>query len=123
MNKNEKCKQREYKRLLRQRLYYFLDIVGTENLDEQQRREYNLLVKKLGANSRMISFQTENDQEVQVPVKVDFNQFTVAEYHRLRNLNYSIKEIQDMCGVSEAMLYNWRKANGLVAMKKKKKNR
>ncbi|MBO1137177.1 hypothetical protein [Enterococcus faecalis] len=119
MDNQEKKRRRAYKRLLRERLLYFLDVVGLDHLDEEQQKEYNLLVRKLGASSRMMSFQFENDQTASFPVKVDFNRFTVEEYQRLKDQNYTLKEIQQMCGVSGTKLYHWRKLNGLVASREK----
>ncbi|MBE9855088.1 hypothetical protein G8B32_10700 [Enterococcus faecalis] len=114
-NNNQK---REYKKYLRQRLFYFLDIVGIDNLDLQQQIEYQKIIQQLGSTKRVI--QTEKEKKyTNLPFQFELDKFTLEEYYQLRELGYNVGEIQQMCNVSDTTFYHWRKNKGIVKERKK----
>lgn len=106
---------REYKKRLRQKLFYYLDIVGLDNLDLEQREEFGRIVLELGIRR---NFKLDAKEKT-FPFQFEFESFTVDEYQRLLDFGYTIGEIQKMCGVSEVTFYYWRKKEGLLKYERK----
>jgi len=112
----DKSQRREYKKYLRLRQLYFLDIVGIDNLDPQQQIEYQKIIQQLGSTKRVI--QTKKKNQLDLSRTFELDNFTLEEYYRLRDLGYNVGEIQQMCNVSETAFYYWRKEKGIVKERK-----
>ncbi|MGT4665957.1 hypothetical protein ACVTYA_14360 [Enterococcus hirae] len=106
---------RECKKRLRQKLFYYIDIVGLDNLNLEQREEFGWIVLELGIRR---NFKLEAKEKT-YPFQFEFESFTVDEYQQLLEVGYTIGDIQKMCGVSEVTFYHWRKKEGLLKYERK----
>lgn len=114
---NDKLQVRKQKKLLRQRLFYFLDVVGIDHLNRQQKKEFDWIVQRLGSTERKI--MSNEFCQTKIVTDVDFTKLTIKKYYELLNNGYTNKEIGLMCGVSETTFYYWRKDHGLVTSRRK----
>lgn len=103
---------REYKKRLRLKLFYYLDVVGLDHLDTKQQEEFEKIIVDLGIR--------KGEEDSSSPVSFDFAHFKAEDCQYLLDLGYKIKEIQEMCGVSREEFYYWRKKNGLLKFEKKR---
>ncbi|MBO1103635.1 hypothetical protein [Enterococcus hirae] len=103
---------REYKKRLRLKLFYYLDVVGLDHLDTKQQEEFEKIIVELGIR--------KGGEDSSFFVPFDLAQFTVEDYQYLFDLGYKIKEIQEMCGVSKEKFYYWRKKKGLLKYERKR---
>lgn len=103
---------REYKKRLRLKLFYYLDVVGLDHLDKKQQEEFEKIIVDLGIR--------KGEEDSSSPVLFDFAHFKAEDCQYLLDLGYKIKEIQEMCGVSREEFYYWRKKNGLLKFEKKR---
>ncbi|EMF0380239.1 hypothetical protein G9L34_002043 [Enterococcus hirae] len=103
---------REYKKRLRLKLFYYLDVVGLDHLDKKQQEEFEKIIVELGIR--------KGGEDSSFFVPFDFAQITVEDYQYLSDLGYKVKEIQEMCGISKEKFYYWRKKNGLLKYERKR---
>lgn len=101
---------REYKKRLRLKLFYYLDVVGLDHLDKKQQEEFEKIIIGLGIRKDV--------KDSSSLLRFDFAQFTAENYQYLLNLGYKIKDIQEMCGVNKDIFYRWRKERGLLKYEK-----
>lgn len=102
---------REYKKGLRLKLFYYLDVVGLDHLDMKQQEEFEKIIVELGIR--------KNGEDSSFRIQFDFAHFTVEDYQYLFDLGYKIKDIQEMCGVNKEKFYYWRKKKGLLKYERK----
>lgn len=106
---------KKYKKYLRQKLFYFLDVVGLDNLNSLQKKEFEKITSELGIRKTIKGVTNfKKKQETTLPFSFNFEKFTSDDYYRLLRQGYKINEIEQMCGVSNATFYYWRKKRGLM---------
>lgn len=103
---------RQFKREVRMRICAILDCSKDRELTQEEQKEMSSLVRLLDSSRR-------KEEVRDLPFQFDFNHFAAREYLVLRGKGYTVKEIQQMCGVSIMKFYDWRKEKGLLARTRK----
>lgn len=108
-----KNKLRETKRAIRHRILF---LTG----DDESWMNNSEIVEEVQRLSKQLNSNLINDKRP-LP-KIDPDKLTKEEYQRLLDLGYQVNDIKKALGLGTTTFQNWRKANGIENIIKRKEN-